>query len=143
MMELVNGIYKIQGLNVLEICKEFGTPLFVYDAEKITQQIQSLRNAFSDNDVKIKYAAKALTNISILKHIRKQGCGIDVVSINEAKLALKAGFKPQEIMYTPSCVHFDEIIEGVEMGVFINLDNLSVLEKFGKKYGDAYPAASV
>lgn len=139
MMELVNGIYKIQGLNVLEICKEFGTPLFVYDAEKITQQIQSLRNAFSDNDVKIKYAAKALTNISILKHIRKQGCGIDVVSINEAKLALKAGFKPQEIMYTPSCVHFDEIIEGVEMGVFINLDNLSVLEKFGKKYGDAYP----
>lgn len=139
MMELVNGIYKIQGLNVLEICKEFGTPLFVYDAEKITQQIQSLRNAFSDNDVKIKYAAKALTNISILKHIRKQGCGIDVVSINEAKLALKAGFKPQEIMYTPSCVHFDEIIEGVEMGVFINLDNLSVLEKFGKKYGDTYP----
>jgi len=139
MMELKNGIYQIRGLNVLDICKEFGTPLYLYDADKITEQILSLKNAFSDNDVKIKYAAKALTNISVLKHIRQQGCGIDVVSINEAKLAIKVGFKGSDIMFTPSCVDFDEIIEGVEMGVFINLDNLSVLEKFGKKYGNSYP----
>lgn len=139
MMELTKGIYKIQGLNVLDICKEFGTPLYVYDTDKISEQIQNLKNAFSDNDVRIKYAAKALTNISILNHIHSQGCGIDVVSINEAKLAMKAGFEPKEIMFTPSCVHFDEIIEGVELGVFINLDNLSVLEKFGKKYGSTYP----
>ncbi len=139
MMELINGAYQIQGLNVLEICKEFGTPLYVYDAEKITKQIQSLKNAFSDSDLKIKYAAKALTNISVLKHIQQQGCGIDVVSINEAKLAIKAGFKAEDILFTPSCVDFNEIVEGVDMGVYINLDNLSVLEKFGKKYGNTYP----
>ncbi len=139
MMELKNGIYQIQGLNVLDICKQFGTPLYLYDADKITSQIKSLKSAFSDSEVKIKYAAKALTNISILKHIRKQGCGIDVVSIDEAKLAVKAGFIPKEIMFTPSCVHFDEIVAGVEMGMYINLDNLSVLEKFGKKYGNRYP----
>ena len=139
MMELINGAYQIQGLNVLEICKEFGTPLYVYDAEKITKQIQSLKNAFSDSDLKIKYAAKALTNISVLKHIQQQGCGIDVVSINEAKLAIKAGFKAEDILFTPSCVDFEEIVEGVDMGVYINLDNLSVLEKFGKKYGNTYP----
>ncbi|MFZ1808009.1 MAG: diaminopimelate decarboxylase [Cyclobacteriaceae bacterium] len=138
-MELNNGTYKIQGLNVLDICQEFGTPLYVYDAEKISKQIQNLKNAFSDSDLKIKYAAKALTNISILKHIQQQGCGIDVVSLNEAKLALKAGYKPDDIMFTPSCVDFDEIIEGVEMGVYINLDNLSVLEKFGKKFKSDYP----
>lgn len=138
-MELHNGAYHIQGLDPLDICKEFGTPLYVYDANKISKQIQNLKNAFSDNDVKIKYAAKALTNLAILKYIRKQGCGIDVVSINEAKLALRAGFEAKEIMFTPSCVDFDEIIEGVEMGVFINLDNLSVLEKFGQKYGSDYP----
>ncbi|HCR53035.1 MAG TPA: diaminopimelate decarboxylase [Cytophagales bacterium] len=138
-MELINGAYQIQGLNVLEICKEFGTPLYVYDAEKITKQIQSLKNAFSDSDLKIKYAAKALTNISVLKHIQQQGCGIDVVSINEAKLAIKAGFKAEDILFTPSCVDFNEIVEGVDMGVYINLDNLSVLEKFGKKYGNTYP----
>ncbi|MEP2669946.1 MAG: diaminopimelate decarboxylase [Cyclobacteriaceae bacterium] len=138
-MELINGTYKIQGLNVLDICHEFGTPLYVYDTEKISKQIQNLKTAFSDSDLKIKYAAKALTNISILKHIQQQGCGIDVVSLNEAKLALKAGFKPDDIMFTPSCVDFDEIVEGVEMGVYINLDNLSVLEKFGKKFKDEYP----
>lgn len=138
-MELIDGTYKIQGLNVLDICGEFGTPLYVYDTEKISKQIQSLKTAFSDSDLKIKYAAKALTNISILKHIQQQGCGIDVVSLNEAKLALKAGFKPDDIMFTPSCVDFDEIVAGVEMGVYINLDNLSVLEKFGKKYKGEYP----
>lgn len=138
-MELIDGTYKIQGLNVLDICGEFGTPLYVYDTEKISKQIQSLKTAFSDSDLKIKYAAKALTNISILKHIQQQGCGIDVVSLNEAKLALKAGFKPDGIMFTPSCVDFDEIVAGVEMGVYINLDNLSVLEKFGKKYKGEYP----
>lgn len=139
MMELINGTYKIQGLNVLDICREFGTPLYVYDTEKISKQIQNLKTAFSDSDLKIKYAAKALTNISILKHIQQQGCGIDVVSLNEARLALKAGFKPDDIMFTPSCVDFDEIVAGVEMGVYINLDNLSVLEKFGKKYKGEYP----
>lgn len=138
-MVLSKGAYEIQGLTIHDICKEFGTPLYVYDADKISSQILSLKNAFSDNDVRIKYAAKALTNISILRHIREHGCGIDVVSINEAKLALKAGYKPNGIMFTPSCVDFNEIIEGVEMGVYINLDNLSVLEKFGKKYGSDYP----
>lgn len=138
-MVLSKGAYEIQGLTIHDICKEFGTPLYVYDADKISSQILSLKNAFSDNDVRIKYAAKALTNISILRHIREHGCGIDVVSINEAKLALKAGYKPNDIMFTPSCVDFNEIIEGVEMGVYINLDNLSVLEKFGKKYGSDYP----
>lgn len=138
-MVLSKGAYEIQGLTIHDICKEFGTPLYVYDADKISSQILSLKNAFSDNDVRIKYAAKALTNISILRHIREHGCGIDVVSINEAKLALKAGYKPNDIMFTPSCVDFNEIIEGAEMGVYINLDNLSVLEKFGKKYGSDYP----
>lgn len=138
-MELKNGTYQIQGINPLDICKEYGTPIYVYDSEKISQQIQSLKNAFSENNLKIKYAAKALTNISILKHIHSQGCGIDVVSIYEARLAVKAGFDPREIMFTPSCVHFDEVIEGVDMGVYINLDNLSILEKFGKKYGSSYP----
>jgi diaminopimelate decarboxylase len=138
-MELVNGAYTIQGLDLTAVCKEFGTPLYVYDAKKIIDQLTSLKNAFSETDVRIKYAAKALTNISILKLLKKNGAGVDVVSIQEAHLALGAGFLPHEIMYTPNCVDFSEIVEGVELGLNINLDNLSVLEKFGKKYGDTYP----
>lgn len=138
-MELVNGTYRLQGLDVAEICKEFGTPVYVYDADKIVQQLKSLSNAFSETDVRIKYAAKALTNISILKLLKKNGAGVDVVSIQEAHLALGAGFAPGEIMFTPNCVDFEEIVAGVDLGLNINLDNLSVLEKFGKKYGDTYP----
>jgi diaminopimelate decarboxylase len=138
-MELVNHSYSIQGLDVTELCQEFGTPLYVYDASKIISQIKSLKNAFSETDVKIKYAAKALTNISVLKLVKKQGAGVDVVSIQEAQLALGAGFSPNEIMFTPNCVDFEEIVAGVELGLNINLDNLSVLEKFGKKYGNTVP----
>jgi diaminopimelate decarboxylase len=138
-MEIVNNTYQIQNLNVLDVCKEFGTPLYIYDGEKIVHQLKTLKNAFSDLDVKVKYAAKALTNISILKLLKSHGSGVDVVSIQEAQIALGAGFLPQEIMFTPNCVDFDEIVEGVELGLNINLDNLSVLEKFGKKYGSSYP----
>jgi len=138
-MELVNNTYRIQDLDVADICKEFGTPLYVYDAEKIIHQLRSIKSAFRDTDVKVKYAAKALTNISILKLLKKYGSGVDVVSIQEAHLALGAGFAPEEIMFTPNCVDFEEIVEGVELGLNINLDNLSVLEQFGKKYGDSYP----
>jgi len=138
-MELTNGVYTIQGLDVADICKEFGTPLYIYDADKIIHQLKSLKNAFSETDVKVKYAAKALTNISILKLLKKHGAGVDVVSIQEAHIALGAGFMPEEIMFTPNCVDFDEIIAGVDLGLNMNLDNLSVLEKFGKKYGSTYP----
>ena len=112
-MELKNNVYKIQGINVKDIAKEFGTPLYVYDAEKIINQLQTLKNAFSNQNVKIKYAAKALTNVSILKLMKKHGAGVDVVSAQEADLALKAGFDPKDMLFTPNCVSFNEIQEGV------------------------------
>jgi diaminopimelate decarboxylase len=138
-MELTQGAYTIQGLNVLELAQQFGTPLYVYDGEKIAHQIKTLRNAFSDADIKVKYAAKALTNISILKLIRKHGAGIEVVSLGEVFIAIKAGFTPSEIVFTPSGVDFSEIVEAVEMGLSLNIDNLSTLQKFGEKYKNTYP----
>lgn len=131
------GIDSIQGISFESLAKSFGTPLYVYDAEKIASQINILRNAF--DNVNIKYAAKALTNVSILRFMKQQGVGVDVVSIQEAQIALIAGFAPRDIMFTPNCVGFEEIIQGVDMGLTINLDNLSVLEKFGAKYHDEYP----
>ncbi|MCW5912855.1 MAG: diaminopimelate decarboxylase [Cyclobacteriaceae bacterium] len=138
-MELVNGTYTIQGLDITEIGRQFGTPVYIYDGNKIISQLKSLKNAFSETNVRIKYAAKALTNVSILKLIKQNGAGVDVVSIQEAQLALGAGFAPSDIMFTPNCVDFDEIVQGVELGLTVNLDNLSMLEKFGKKYGNTVP----
>ncbi|HMP98417.1 MAG TPA: diaminopimelate decarboxylase [Cyclobacteriaceae bacterium] len=138
-MELQNGKYTLGGLDIAEIIKEFGSPLYAYDGNKIVSQLQNLKNAFSDSQLKIKYAVKALSNISILKLLKQHGAGVDVVSIQEARLALLAGYKPEEIMFTPNSVGFDEIIEGVELGLSINIDNLSILEKFGAKYKDTKP----
>lgn len=138
-MELTLANNGLQGVSFQSMAKEFGTPLYVYDAATITQQQQHLKSAFSGLSVNIKFAAKALTNLSILKLMKRNGIGVDVVSIQEVQIALKAGFLPAEIMFTPNCVDFEEIVQGVEAGVNINLDNLSVLEKFGKKYGSDYP----
>lgn len=138
-MKLVNNKYQMQGVNLDQVANEFGTPVYVYDGEKIVNQIRYLKKAFSRLNVKIKYAAKALTNTSILKLIRKEGAGIDAVSINEAHLGIKAGYQPHEILFTPNCVSFDEIKEAVELGLMINIDNISILEQFGNEYGNSVP----
>jgi diaminopimelate decarboxylase len=138
-MELVNGSYVIQNVNVLDICAQFGTPVYVYDAEKIVGQLRNLKAAFSGVDLKIKYAAKALTNLSVLKLLRKHGADIDVVSVQEAQLALKAGYLPSEIMFTPNCAEFEELTEGAKAGFTLNIDNLPHLKKFGEQFGSQYP----
>jgi len=138
-MELVDGRYEIDGVDVLGVCREYGTPLYVYDAKKIEQQYQRLMNAFKGIDVEIHYACKALSNINILKYLLSLGAGLDTVSIQEVQLGLKAGFQPHEIMYTPNCVNIDEINKAVGFGVRINIDNISILEQFGHLYGNTYP----
>lgn len=140
-MIISNGVYTIQGVPVEKIAQHAGTPVYAYDAAKIVSQIATLKSAFNDVDLKIKFAAKALTNINILRLMKSQGIGVDVVSLNEGKLAMLAGFTPAEIMYTPSGVDFSEIKEAVEIGFSINLDNLSALEKFGAAYGNTKACA--
>lgn len=137
---LLSNPTHIQGVSIAALADEFGTPTYIYDGEKITNQVKTLQEAFSAVPLKIKYATKALSNISILKLIRKAGAGIDAVSIEEAKLGMLAGYTASEIMYTPSGVGFEEIVEAVELGIMINLDSLPLMEKFGQVYGGAHAA---
>lgn len=138
-MNLVDGRFQVQGLDLENIANEFGTPLYVYDADKMIYQINRLKNSFKGLKLNLHYAVKALNNISILKLMKKQGLGLDTVSIEEVKLGLIAGFTPEEILYTPNCVSFDEIREAVKIGVKINIDNISFLEQFGHEFGNKVP----
>lgn len=114
------------------LAKEFGAPLYVYDSEIIKTQYNKLLKAFkSVKKVKLNYACKANTNLSILKYLKSLGSGLDTVSIQEVQLGLRAGFEPKEIIFTPNGVSFNEIKKAVELGVRINIDNLSILESFG------------
>ncbi|WP_422348610.1 diaminopimelate decarboxylase [Flagellimonas sp.] len=123
--------------NLLKISRQFGAPVYVYDAEKIASQYQRLTNAFKGvGSLRLNYAAKALSNISILRLMNQLGSGLDTVSIQEVKLGLMAGFKPESIIFTPNGVSLEEIEEASALGVQINIDNLSVLEQFGSKHPD-------
>ena len=117
------------------IASEFGNPVYIYDAAKIASQYQRLTAAFSSiGDLRINYATKALSNVSILKLMRQLGSGLDTVSIQEVQLGLAAGFEPQAIIYTPNGVSLKEIETAAQMGVQINIDNLSLLEQFGDRH---------
>jgi diaminopimelate decarboxylase len=122
---------------LLNIANEFGNPVYVYDAHKIEAQYKRLSSAFNKvKNVKINYAVKALSNISILKFMNKLGAGLDTVSIQEVKLGIVAGFKPEDIIYTPNGVSLHEIEEVAKLGAQINIDNLVILEQFGNAHPD-------
>lgn len=124
---------------LLQAAEHFGTPLYVYHAEKIQEQYNRLTTAFRDSNVVFYYACKALTNINILRYIHSLGANADCSSINEVKLALYAGFPPARVLYTSNGIAFDEIEEAASLGVSINIDSLSNLEKFGRRFGHSYP----
>ena len=120
---------------LIQAASEFGSPLYIYDANKIKYQYNRLVKSFkSVKNLQLNYAVKALSNISILKYLIDLGSGIDAVSIQEVHLALKGGINPEKIIYTPNGVSMDEIKFASELGVKINIDNLSVLEDFGNSH---------
>ena len=121
--------------DLLSVAHTFGSPVYVYDANKISAQYERLTKAFAAvPSLRINYAMKALSNISVLKLMRKLGAGLDTVSIQEVKLGLHAGFAPEQIIFTPNGVSMEEIEEAASLGVQLNIDNLSILEQFGSKH---------
>lgn len=136
---LQDGRYQIQGVDVEQLCATYGTPLYVYDAATIKHKYQQMVQAFDGLNCKLKYPVKALANLSVLRYFKHLGAGLDTVSLPEVHLGLQAGFAPDEIIFTPNCVSFEEIKAAVDLGVVINIDNISILEQFGHEYGGSVP----
>ena len=120
---------------LLALTEKYGSPLYVYDANKIESQYHRMKNAFSSvQSLKINYAVKANSNINILKVLKNLGAGVDCVSIQEVLLALEAGFAVEKIFFTPSGISIEEMEKATQLGVQITLDSLSVTQKFGEKH---------
>jgi len=139
MLELKNDVYQIGGIPISVLIEKYDTPIYVYDTAIMARQYDQLKTAFNGANTKIKFACKALNNINILKFFKHIGSGLDTVSIQEVWTGLRAGFDPKNIIYTPNCVSMEEIDMAVKEGVQINIDNLSILEQFGHKYGNTVP----
>ena len=120
-----------------DIAKQYGAPVYIYDAHRIASQFDRLKSAFTSvKNLKLHYAVKANSNLSILRLIHGLGAGLDTVSIEEVKLGLLAGVPAEQIIYTPNGVSIEELEEARSLGVQINIDNLSVLELFGQRFPD-------
>jgi diaminopimelate decarboxylase len=129
------NVKNLKNSQLLEIANKYGSPLYVYDTDKIEEQYNRLTNAFSGvKNLKLNYAVKALSNINILQFFKNIGAGLDTVSIQEVQLGLATGIDPKKIIYTPNGVSLKEIEEVAKLGVQINIDNLSILELFGEKH---------
>ncbi|MEM6395337.1 MAG: diaminopimelate decarboxylase [Bacteroidota bacterium] len=118
--------------DLLSLVQAHDAPLYVYDSAIMKRQYDRMCTAFHKVDrLRIHYACKALSNVSVLKLFKSWGAGLDTVSIQEVQMGLKAGFEPRDILYTPNCVSLEELELAKDYGVRINIDNISILEQFG------------
>jgi len=131
--ESKDGVMNIAGIPAPQIAAEFGTPVYVCDEARIRENYRNIHDAFSRYmDTRIHYACKANTNLAILRILEQEGSGIDAVSIGEVRTCLKAGFTPDRIMYTGTSVSDKELKEVAELGVMINIDSVSEMERLAE-----------
>lgn len=138
-MKLENDQYLLTGgVDPIALCEKYGTPLYVYDAAIIEKQYRRLAGAFDVPKLELHFAMKALSNINVLKLMKKLGAGLDCVSINEVRLGLRAGFSASDITFTPNFADIDEFGEAVDLGVKIIVDSIPMLENWGLHFAQ-YP----
>ncbi len=139
MVDVKDGRCLIGGIAVEEIAALTGTPMYVYDTAIMERQVQRLRSAFTRVPTRLMYACKANTNINVLRWMRRLGCGLDAVSMQEVELGLLSGFAPQEVLFTPNMAAYADYQRAVTLGVRINIDSLGALEHFGHDHGGTVP----
>ena len=138
-MEIIDNQYRLQGgISPLTLCKQYGTPLYVYDASVMERQYKRMTAAYNWDKFKVYYACKALSNISVLRLFRQMGAALDCVSIGEVQLGLLAGFSPENILFTPNFAGIEEYEAAAKLGVKINIDAIPMLENWGLLHKD-YP----
>ena len=72
-MQLLDGAYSIQGVKLLDVCAEVGTPLYVYDIRRIESRVRTFHDAFAEVDHLLAYSVKANGNLTILRRLRELG----------------------------------------------------------------------
>jgi diaminopimelate decarboxylase len=130
-LENRNGTLYIDGVSARELAERFDTPLYVISEKRIRDNYNRLCKALSRNyqQIKIYYAAKANSNLSVLEILGAEGAYIDAVSPGEVSIALKAGFPVERILFTGTSVRNDELQFLVNSNVTINVDSLSQLDR--------------
>ncbi|HNW28914.1 MAG TPA: diaminopimelate decarboxylase, partial [Spirochaetota bacterium] len=114
------------------LAEKYGTPLYVYSERILRERCRELMGLIGYTNFGVNYSAKANTNPSILKIIREEGLSVDAMSPGEIYLEMKAGFRPEDILFICNNVSDEEIRYAVEAGVLVSVDSISQLERHGR-----------
>ncbi|MCK5567999.1 MAG: diaminopimelate decarboxylase, partial [Actinomycetia bacterium] len=115
-----------------DLIAEFGSPLYVYNGQTFKDRFNSLANAFDYPKIRIYYACKSNTNINVLKIFKELGSNVDTVSPGEIFIALKAGFEPQELLFTPNNPSSEEMKYAIDRNIMVTVGSLSIMEEYAK-----------
>ena len=119
------------GVSAASLADRYGTPLYVYEADRIRGAYATLQRAFDVPDLRIHFATKANSNPWILRVLAREGAWADVVSPGEILMARTAGFPAQRLLYNGNSASDAELREAVGHGVRINVESLSQLRRLG------------
>lgn len=136
----IQGHLQIAGCDLEELAEKWGTPLYIYDAATIHDQVQTLQTAlqqFYSGDWDITYAAKAYFSLGIAKHLAAMDLGVDVVSRGELILAQQAGFEAHRIHLHGNNKTEEELRLALDAGiqsiVVDSLEEMIFLEKIASQ----------
>ncbi|MFH1238658.1 MAG: diaminopimelate decarboxylase, partial [bacterium] len=138
---MTNFYYRNQDLfceevKVEEIAAKIGTPFYLYSAQEFRNNFKAFKTAFSGIDHLICYACKTNDNLTVLKILAKEGAGADIVSGGELFKALKAGFKPNRIVFAGVGKTEKEIESALEADILmLNVESMAELELIAKIAG--------
>ena len=122
---------KIEGVDVRDISKKFGTPVYVYSMTALRESIEEIKQLSPVT----RYAMKACSNGRVLNEMLDHGIKIDSVSVYEVKRAIKAGFKPEDICFTSDVfANADDVYFCLENKIFTNCGTLGMLEEYGSAF---------
>ena len=123
----------IDGVSLTEIAARVGTPCYVYSAAAITESYQRLDQAFGGYPHAIHYALKANSTLAIVRLLKSLGSGVDANSIGEVELALRCGFRPEQIVFTGVGKSADELDRAVALGLLaINVESPGELDRLDR-----------
>ncbi|KAA0562808.1 diaminopimelate decarboxylase [Bacillus sp. CH30_1T] len=129
--EVKNGYLKIGGVSTLELAKQYGTPLYVYDIALIRERARGFKETFDSLGVKaeVAYASKAFSCIAVFQLMKEEGLSLDVVSGGELYTGLKAGFPPERIHFNGNNKSEEELMMAIENNIgCIVVDNFYELQ---------------
>ncbi|MFH1423226.1 MAG: diaminopimelate decarboxylase [Planctomycetota bacterium] len=124
----------IGGISANELVEEFGTPLYVYEEDKIREKVKILKKSVTYPNLRLLYACKANSNLEIMRIIHEEGCGVDAVSPGEIFFAMNVGYSPNEILFTGCSISDSEMKAVRHYNILINIDSISQLKRYGKLF---------